>query len=88
MSDSKSDATRERLKVLNETNDGFEIARRDIKLRGPGELAGVRQSGALSFGIGDIIEDSDIFMLVIDMYDSVKERIKNRDNTVIDFRTI
>ncbi len=88
VSDSKSDATRERLKVLNETNDGFEIARRDIKLRGPGELAGVRQSGALSFGIGDIMEDSDIFMLVIDMYDGIKERIKDRDNTVIDFRKI
>ena len=73
---------------MNETNDGFEIARQDIKLRGPGELTGVRQSGALSFGLGDIMEDSDIFMLVIEMYDHIKDRITNRTPCLIDFRSI
>lgn len=88
VSDSKSEESIKRLKVLNETNDGFEIARKDIELRGPGELNGLRQSGALSFAIGDIVEDSDIFMSVIEMYDSVKDRISTRLSRVIDFRSI
>ena len=88
VSDTKNEQSLKRLKVLNETNDGFEIARQDIKLRGPGELAGVRQSGALSFGLGDIMEDSDIFMLVIEMYDKIKNRLTNRRPCLIDFRSI
>lgn len=88
VSDNKSEASVKRLKVLNETNDGFEIARRDMKLRGPGELAGQRQSGALSFELGDIYEDSDILMLVTEMYDNIKDRIGDRKGGHIDFRTI
>src|SRR5690606_21491487 len=40
-----SQLARERLRVIRETNDGFEIARRDLELRGPGELLGTRQTG-------------------------------------------
>ncbi len=43
--------SRERLKVLEETNDGFRIAEADLKLRGPGELLGQQQSGAAAFPI-------------------------------------
>ncbi len=50
----KSEANQERLKVLEESNDGFAIAAKDLTLRGPGEFYGVRQSGELDFRIADI----------------------------------
>lgn len=87
-SNSKSDNSIKRLKVLNETNDGFEIAKRDMKQRGPGDLSGVRQSGELDFGLGDIVEDSDICMIVTQIYDSIEDRIPNNRKGIIDFRTI
>lgn len=52
--------TMERLQILNHSNDGFYIASQDLKLRGPGDLFGIRQSGEFSFRIGDIYTDADI----------------------------
>ena len=49
-----------RLEILNNSNDGFKIASEDLKLRGPGDIFGIRQSGALQFAIGDIYTDSAI----------------------------
>ena len=49
--------SRERLDVMRESNDGFFIAERDLEIRGPGELLGVRQSGALQFRIADLMRD-------------------------------
>ncbi len=49
-----------RLKILQESNDGFRIASEDLKLRGPGDVFGVRQSGNLEFALGDIFTDSRI----------------------------
>ncbi len=46
-----------RLQTMRETNDGFEIARKDLELRGPGELLGVRQTGAVSMRIANLIRD-------------------------------
>lgn len=88
LSDSNKENTIKRLKILNETNDGFRIAEEDMKLRGPGELTGVRQSGELSFGLGDIVNDSDLMMLAINIYDSLKERTNFMNINHIDFRTI
>lgn len=52
--------TSKRLKILNESNDGFYIAGEDLKLRGPGDLFGIRQSGLMEFKIGDIYNDAGI----------------------------
>ena len=57
LSESESDAARERLCVLAATNDGFEIARRDLELRGPGEFLGTRQHGMDGFGAARFASD-------------------------------
>ena len=60
ISDAKTPESQERLKVLEETNDGFRIAEADMKLRGPGELLGQHQSGAPRFRFGDLTTDLDL----------------------------
>ena len=51
---------KKRLEILNHSNDGFHIAAEDLKLRGPGDLFGIRQSGMMDLRIGDIYKDSDV----------------------------
>lgn len=51
---------KERLDILNRSNDGFEIANRDMQIRGPGDLFGVRQSGMLDFVLADIYSDAKV----------------------------
>ncbi|MDE2090731.1 MAG: ATP-dependent DNA helicase RecG [Gammaproteobacteria bacterium] len=53
-----SRAARTRLQVMRSTNDGFEIARRDLELRGPGEMLGTRQAGELNLRIADLSRDA------------------------------
>ena len=53
---------KERLEILQHSNDGFVIANEDLKLRGPGDLFGIRQSGTIEFQLGDIYNDSNILM--------------------------
>jgi ATP-dependent DNA helicase RecG len=53
-----SDTAKARLRALAETNDGFEIARRDLEIRGPGEFLGARQSGDALLRFADLAEDS------------------------------
>jgi len=55
-----SDTARARLKAMAETNDGFEIARRDLDIRGPGEFLGSRQSGAAMLRFADVATDGDL----------------------------
>lgn len=50
----------ERLDILNRSNDGFYIAEEDLKMRGPGDLFGIRQSGLMDFKVGDIYQDADL----------------------------
>ena len=55
-----TDIAKERLKAMYETTDGFELAELDLKLRGPGEVAGIQQSGNLTLGLSDPIQDKEI----------------------------
>ena len=55
-----SQLARERLKAIRATNDGFRIARRDLELRGPGELLGTRQTGLAQLRVADLMRDADL----------------------------
>ena len=57
ISDALNEEAQARLKILEETNDGFKIAEADLKLRGPGELLGQEQSGAMKLRFGNLAED-------------------------------
>ena len=54
----------ERLGILNRSNDGFYIAEEDLKMRGPGDLFGIRQSGAMEFHVADIYQDAELLKKV------------------------
>jgi len=58
-----SDDSKTRLETMTRTNDGFEIAEVDLKLRGPGDMMGTQQSGVLNFKIADIVKDNNILKL-------------------------
>ncbi|MCX7878883.1 MAG: ATP-dependent DNA helicase RecG [Ignavibacteria bacterium] len=60
MTDNPNSIASERLKIMTETNDGFTIAEEDMKLRGPGEFFGTKQSGELKFTVADLIKDKRI----------------------------
>jgi ATP-dependent DNA helicase RecG len=67
ISDAKNTEARGRLKILEETNDGFKIAEADLKLRGPGELLGQQQSGLPKFRFGNLAEDLDLIRQARDL---------------------
>ncbi len=52
------DLARQRLDILRQTTDGFEIAEKDLELRGPGEVLGTRQTGMLQFRVADLARDA------------------------------
>ncbi len=60
VSNNRSEEAMERLSILNESNNGFEIAAKDLEMRGPGEFLGIRQSGALSFKYFDVFRDAEL----------------------------
>ncbi|MDP4129514.1 MAG: ATP-dependent DNA helicase RecG [Bacteroidota bacterium] len=62
---------RERLNIMCETTDGFRIAEKDMELRGPGDIAGTRQSGILDFKLADIVRDKNILQQAIRSADRV-----------------
>ena len=62
MMNEASDRAKERLEILSNSNDGFEIASEDMRLRGPGDIFGIRQSGDVIFNIGDIYQDSELIL--------------------------
>ena len=73
---SDSKAAKERLDIIGNSNDGFFISESDLKLRGPGDLFGLLQSGELSFELADMHNDGEIFKLAIHalkLFDDPKE---------------
>jgi len=66
---------RERLKIMCATNDGFEIADKDLELRGPGDIEGTRQSGAVQFKIADILQDK----LLLEQAKTAAENVLTED---------
>ena len=93
LSTSDKKETMERLSVLNKSNDGFYIASEDLKLRGPGDLFGVRQSGALEFKLGDIYNDASILKQAADCADRYKNEVKIKElvqngTGMVDFSSI
>ena len=92
-----------RLEILNKTNDGFILAKEDLKLRGAGDIFGIRQSGNLDFEIADIYADSDMIFKINNMLDEIfksdpdlknernarlKEFALENTNKSVDFGTI
>ena len=66
-----SETARERLSVLRATSDGFEVARKDLELRGPGEVLGTRQTGLVQLKVADIVRDADLLPQVIRLSDEL-----------------
>lgn len=66
LSNTSDPDTIKRLKICEKTSDGFEIAREDLKLRGPGDILGTRQSGVPGFILGDVIQDANILEVARD----------------------
>ncbi len=62
MDSSEGNDIQKRLKVMVESNDGFYIANKDLELRGPGDIMGIRQSGEMNFRIADIYNDANLFI--------------------------
>jgi len=72
--DELSADARERIATMVRTNDGFEIAEVDLKLRGPGDIMGTRQSGALDFALADIVRDQALVALAREKAIQILER--------------
>lgn len=68
---SEEEGTMERLDILNKSNDGFYIASEDLKLRGPGDIFGMRQSGDMEFRLADIFTDANILKSVSEEADAL-----------------
>lgn len=74
---------KERLDILTKSNDGFEIAGWDLKLRGPGDFFGIRQSGDMDFKIGDIFSDANTLKAAADAAAYVEENKKDINDVAI-----
>lgn len=66
--------TMERLNILNKSNDGFFIANEDLRLRGPGDLFGIRQSGEFAFELADIYQDAEILKHCAELADTLMQQ--------------
>jgi ATP-dependent DNA helicase RecG len=74
MSSSKTETARQRLKVLEQSQDGFFISEMDMRFRGPGEVLGTRQSGLPDFALASLVEDQDVLELAREAAEKVMEK--------------
>lgn len=103
ISGTDNDKAMDRLKILNTSNDGFYIANEDLKLRGPGDLFGIRQSGDMVFQIADIYQDNELlkkvsitvdkilqedYELSSTKYSGLREYLGRNAGNFVDFQTI
>lgn len=103
ISSNEKKETMERLKILNASNDGFHIASEDLKLRGPGDLFGIRQSGDFAFRIGDVYTDASLLKeaaeavgqllsedpeLELEKHKLLRKHLSNASTNTVDFRSI
>ena len=75
----QNNKTMERLELLNKSNDGFFLANEDMRLRGPGDIFGIRQSGDFVFRIGDIYSDSEILLQTAALADEIMHEKGNQE---------
>ncbi len=86
LSDNKSELTRKRLSVMCKTNDGFEIAKRDLELRGPGDFFGERQHGLPELKIADMLDNMDVLTLASDAAKELEKsdpKLEKPENTLL-----
>lgn len=72
-----------RLAICEKTTDGFEIARADLALRGPGDILGTRQSGVPGFILGDVIQDANILEVARDDASMILNHIEDEENAEV-----
>lgn len=82
ISTTKQPDTLERLQVLNKSNDGFFISSEDMRLRGPGDLFGIRQSGQFCFRLGDIYQDASILQTAQECAASLYQAQEEKEMTL------
>lgn len=78
MNNSKSETARQRLKVLEQSQDGFFISEMDLRFRGPGEVLGTRQSGLPDFALASLVEDQEVLTLARE----AAEQVLSQDSTL------
>lgn len=74
MNSSKTETARQRLKVLEQSQDGFFISEMDLRFRGPGEVLGTRQSGLPDFALASLVEDQDVLEIAREAAEKVIEK--------------
>jgi ATP-dependent DNA helicase RecG len=81
----KNENAKKRLMCLKESNDGFYIANEDLRLRGPGDFRGIRQSGEMGFDIVDIYQDAEILENAKEDVEEILKKdpeLKNPENQI------
>ncbi|MFN8670917.1 MAG: ATP-dependent DNA helicase RecG [Candidatus Sericytochromatia bacterium] len=79
ISDKLSEISQQRLKIMTETNDGFVIAEQDLKIRGPGEFLGTRQSGLPDLLIADLVRDTE----TLELARNISKKVIENDNQLL-----
>jgi ATP-dependent DNA helicase RecG len=79
----RTDLATKRLKAMENTTDGFEIAEKDMEIRGPGDILGVRQAGLPDFRVGNIVKDIDMMIEVRKVAEEALDVLNNDELDII-----
>jgi ATP-dependent DNA helicase RecG len=86
--DKRTSEARERLSIMEQTNDGFKVSEKDLEIRGPGELMGTRQSGIPTFRVGNIVRDRELVELAKNEADFMLTTRRNSRDTAMLIETV